>query len=254
MNRRTLLLAAAALLLFQQAAPAEGPDRNLKGRVLILGATGRIGPFVAEVIAADGYTVRATSRNPARARERFGDAYEWVHADVRDPRTLVAPVKDVDYVVSSIRAPQWAGPYSPEMVDYHGMRNLVDAAQEAGVKHFVLISTATSGPQVDQSRNPAKNYVRYFKTKGEQYLRESGMSYTIIAPGRVPQEDGGKVPFILVDRKDYFVSRITAGDIGIVALDALTNPEARGKAFAMRNEPGVTPDHWRTQYAAMPRQ
>ncbi len=254
MNRRALLLGAAASLLLPPAAWGDADAGNLKGRVLILGATGRIGPFVAKVIAADGYAVRATTRNPARARERFGDAYEWVHADVRDSRTLVDPMKDVDYVVSSIRSSQWTGAYSPEMVDYHGMRNLVDAAQAAGVKHFVLVSTATSGPQVDQSKNPAKNYVRYFKTKGEQYLRESGMSYTIIAPGRVPEEDGGKIPFILLDRKDYYVSHITAGDIGLVALDALTNPEARGKAFAMRNEPSVPLGHWRTQYAAMPSQ
>ena len=251
MNRRTLLLSTSAtLLLLWRRAAAEGH----KGRVLILGATGRIGPFIAKVIRADGYTVRATTRNVERAKQRFDTDYEWVRADVRDPRTLVEPMRDVDYVVSSIRSSDWTGPYSPEMVDYHGMRNLVDAAKEAEVKHFVLISTATSGPQVDQSKNPAKNYVRHFKTKGEQYLRESGLSYTIIAPGRVPEEDGGKIPFILLDRKDYYVSRITAGDIALVALDALTNPAARGKAFAMRNEPSVPLGHWRSQYAAMPSQ
>ena len=254
MNRRRLLFGVAAALLLSQSARADDREGNQKGRVLILGATGRIGPFIAKVIAADGYTVRATTRNPARARQQFGDAYEWVRADVRDPRTLVGPMEDVDYVVSSIRSSHWIGPYSPEMVDYHGMRNLVDAAQEAGVKHFVLVSTATSGPQVDQSKNPDKNYVRYFKTRGEQYLRESGMSYTIIAPGRVPQEDGGTIPFILLDRKDYSVSRITAGDIALVALDSLTNPAARGKAFAMRNDTSVPLGHWRTQYAAMPSQ
>ena len=251
MNRRSLLLGASAtLLLPRQNASADGH----KGRVLILGATGRIGPFIAKVIRADGYSVRATTRNVERAKSRIEGDYEWVRADVRDPRTLIGPMKDVDYVVSSIRSSQWTGPYSPEMVDYHGMRNLVDAAKTAGVKHFVLISTATSGPQVDQSKNPAKNYVRYFKTKGEEYLRNSGMSYTIIAPGRVPEEDGGKIPFILLPRKEYYVSRITAGDIGLAALDALTNPAARGKAFAMRNEPSVPLGHWRTQYAAMPSQ
>ena len=179
MNRRSLLLGSGAALFYpRRNASADGH----KGRVLILGATGRIGPFIAKVIRADGYTVRATTRNVERAKNRIEGDYEWVRADVRDPRTLVGPMKDVDYVVSSIRSSQWTGPYSPDMVDYHGMRNLVDAAQTEGVKHFVLISTATSGPQVDQSQNPAKKYVRYFKTKCEEYLRNSGMSYTIIAP------------------------------------------------------------------------
>jgi len=253
MQRRHVLFGGAAVALLPgQRAKADNHGTPSQGRVLILGATGRIGRFIAETIHEDGYTVRAVTRDPARARERFGDAYEWVKADVRDSRTLAEPLKDVDYVVSSIRSSNWIGPYNPELVDYHGMRKLVDASQAAGVKHFVLISTATSGPQVDQSKNPAKNYVRYFKTKGEEYLRESGMSYTIIAPGRVPEEDGGKTPFILLDRKDYFISIITAGDVALATLDALTNPAARGKAYGLRNEPSVPLGHWRTQYAEMP--
>lgn len=252
MTRRRVLQGAALSLMLPwcQASAADGP----KGRVLILGATGRIGRFIAKTIHEDGYTVRGVTRNPDRARQRYGGDYEWVKADVRDPRTLVEPLTDVDYVVSSIRSSNWVGPYNPELVDYHGMRKLVDAAKAAGVKHFVLISTATSGPQVGQSLNPAKNYVRYFKTKGEEYLRESGLSYTIIGPGRVPEEDGGTTPFILLDRKDYYISIITAGDVALATLDALTNPAARGKAYTLRNEPSVPLGHWRTQYGEMPSQ
>ena len=254
MKRRTLLQGAALSLLLPWRSAGAANNGGSKGRVLIFGATGRIGRFIAETIQDAGYTVRAVTRDVARAKSRFSRDYEWVQANVRDPRTLVGPMMDVDYVVSSIRSSNWVGSSSPEMVDYHGMGNLVDAAKAAEVKHFVLISTATSGPQVDQSKNPAKNFVRYFKTKGEATVRESGLSYTIIAPGRVPEEPGGKIPFILLPRKDYYVSQITAGDVALVTLDALTNPVARGKAFALRNEPGVALDAWRTQYAAMPGQ
>jgi uncharacterized protein YbjT (DUF2867 family) len=268
MKRRTMVQGVAAALLLPLLVPALSPlhqafaagtesgtessPANSKGRVLILGATGRIGRFIAETIYEAGYQVRGVTRNVARAKSRISGDYEWVQADVRDPRTLVGPMSDVDYVVSSIRSSEWVGAYSPEMVDYHGMRNLVEAAKAAQVKHFVLISTATSGPQVDQSKNPAKNYVRHFKTKGEAVVRESGLSHTIIAPGRVPEEPGGKTGFILLARKDYYVSQITAGDIALVTLDALTNPAARSKAFAMRNEPGVPLGAWRDQYADMP--
>ncbi|MDG2244595.1 MAG: SDR family oxidoreductase [Rhodospirillaceae bacterium] len=251
MKRRDVLACGLAALALGQASKRVLADGQ-KGRVLILGATGRIGRFIAETIRADGYTVRATTRNVERAKRRIPGDYEWVQADVRDPRTLVEPLRDVDYVVSSIRSSQWVGGYNPEFVDYHGMQNLVGAAKAAGVKHFVLISTATSGPQVDQTKNPAKNYVRYFKTKGEEVVRASGLRYTIIAPGRVPEEPGGEIPFILLDRKDYYVSIIKAGDVALAALDALTNPAARGKAFGLRNEPGVALGHWRTQYAEMP--
>lgn len=253
MKRRTLLQGAAlSLLLPWRSAAAQGAPT--KGRVLILGATGRIGRFIAETIRADGYAVRAVTRDVERAKSRIPGDYEWVQADVRNPRTLTGIFADVDYVVSSIRSSQWSGPYSPEFVDYHGMSNLVEAAKAAEVKHFVLISTATSGPQVDQSKNPAKNYVRYFKTKGEEVVRTSGLSHTIIAPGRVPEEEGGKTPFILLDRKDYTVSLITAGDVALATLDALTNPAARGKAYTLKNDPSVPLGHWRTQYTDMPSQ
>jgi uncharacterized protein YbjT (DUF2867 family) len=253
MKRRTLLQGAALSLLvpWRSAAAQSAPT---KGRVLILGATGRIGRFIAATIRADGYAVRAVTRNVERAKSTIPGDYEWVQADVRDPRTLSEIMTGVDYVVSSIRSSDWSGPYSPEFVDYHGMSNLVDAAKVAQVKHFVLISTATSGPQVDQSKNPAKNYVRYFKTKGEEVVRTSGLSHTIIAPGRVPEEESGTIPFILLDRKDYTVSLITAGDVALATLDALTNPAARGKAYTLKNDPTVPLGHWRTQYAAMPSQ
>ena len=165
LKRRDVIVAAGALL-------ASGlPARAVGERVLVLGATGRIGRDIAAEIKKAGYQVRCTTRNVERARTEIPGDYEWVTADVRDPRTLIGPLKDVTYVVSSIRSSDWTGPYSPEFVDFHGMRNLVAASKTAGIKHFVLISTATSGPQIDQSQNAAKNYVRYFKTKGEEVVR-----------------------------------------------------------------------------------
>jgi uncharacterized protein YbjT (DUF2867 family) len=245
--RRRELLAGLSVAFVAAETRAQG-----QSRVLVLGATGRIGRDIAQTIRDAGYLVRATTRDPDRARKEIGGDYEWVKADVRDPESLVGPLKDVSFIVSSIRSSDWAGPYNPEFVDYHGMRNLVDAARTAGVKHFVLISTATSGPHMDQSKNAAKNYVRYFKTKGEAYLRESGLSYTIIAPGRVPYEPGGKVGVVLENRLTYDTASITSGDIALVALDALTNPAARGKAFALRNDAKTALGVWKTQYAAMP--
>ncbi len=251
MNRRNILLSAAGAAM-AAATATHAADNVGSQRVLVLGATGRIGRDIAQTIRAAGYQVRATTRNVDKARTEIPGDYEWVKADVRDPRSLAGPLTGVTYVVSSIRSSDWTGPYSPEFVDFHGMSNLVEAAKAVGVKHFVLVSTATSGPHIDQSKNPAKNYVRYFKAKGEELLRTSGLSYTIIAPGRVPEEPGGKVGVLLLDRKDYVVSNINSGDIALVSLDALTNPAARGKAFGLKNDSAVPLGSWKNQYAAMP--
>ncbi len=151
--------------------------------MLILGATGNIGLFIAETIREAGYTVRAVSRDVARAKSRIPGDYEWVQANVRDPRTLVEPMTGADYVVNSMRAPDWIGPFSPEFVGYHGLRNLVDAAKVAQVKHFVHISTATSGPDWIQSKRANNNYNRYFKTKGEAFRPTQHLSNFVASGG-----------------------------------------------------------------------
>ncbi len=222
------------------------------GTVLIAGATGVIGRDIAVKVKAAGFKVRGMSRNIEKARLEIGIADDWVYGDVRDPASLATAIQGADYVISTINGDDRTGPLSPEFIDFAGNRNLIDAAKAAGVKHFVLISSATSGPQVDQSLNPASGYVRYFKTKAEAYLRASGQSHTIIAPGRLKYEPGGKIGIRLLARKDYEISTTTSGDIGLVVIDALTNPAARGKAFALRNDETLRPGAWKNMYAAMP--
>ena len=222
------------------------------GTVLIAGATGVIGRDIATKVKEAGYTVRGMTRSVEKARREFGNIYEWVAGDVRDPASLATAAAGVDHVISTINGDERTGPLSPEFIDFAGNRNLIDAAKAAGVKHFVLISSATSGPQVDQSQNPVSGYVRYFKTKAEAYLRASGQSHTIIAPGRLKYEPGGKIGIRLLARKDYEISTTTSGDIGLVVVDALTNPAARGKAFALKNDETLIPGAWKIMYAAMP--
>jgi uncharacterized protein YbjT (DUF2867 family) len=232
--------------------PATTLDKRPTGVVLIAGATGLIGRDIAQEVAEAGYTVRAMTRNPEKARREFGDKYEWVSGDVRDVESLARALTGVDYVISTINGDSRTGPLSPEFIDFAGNRNLIDAARAAGTKHFVLISSATSGPQVDQSQNPASGYVRYFKTKAEAYLRASGMAHTIVAPGRLKYEPGGKVGVRLLARKDYEISTTTSGDIGMVVVESLTNSTANGKAFTLRNDDSLPPGAWRQMFAAMP--
>jgi len=234
------------------SACAAAPTPQNKGTVLIAGATGMIGRDIAVKVKDAGYSVRGMTRNIERAKREISDQYEWVSGDVRDPASLGRAMAGADYVISTINGDTRTGPLSPEFIDFAGNRNLIDAAKAAGVKHFVLISSATSGPQVDQSLNPASGYVRWFKTKGEAYLRNSGQSFTIIAPGRLKYEPGGNIGVRLLARKDYEISTTTSGDIGLVVVDALTNPAARGKVFALMNDPARKPGDWKTMYAAMP--
>lgn len=253
---RDIITSLLTFLCATQIAGCSGAPNSVVNRpkqiVAIFGASGMIGRDIASAVHNVGYSVRGISRNPARAKAKISDTYDWVEGDVRDFTSVQRAIAGATFVISTVAADQRRGPQAPEFIDWAGNRNLIDAAKEAGVKHFILISTATSGPQVDQSQNPASGYVRYFKTKVEAYLRASGLSHTIIAPGRLMYGPGGRTGVRLIARKDYEISQITSGDIGFVTVDCLTNPAARGKAFALRNDDTLKPGEWRKMVAAMP--
>ena len=144
-----------------------------KGKtILVTGATGHQGGAVARRLIRGGWGVRALTRNvvSAAARNLQELGAEVVRGDLSDTATL---------------APALAGVYGVfAVLDWHedGIeaeikmgRNLVDAAKEAGVRHFVYSSVASA------ERNTE---VPFFKSKGmtEDYIRKSGIPATVLRP------------------------------------------------------------------------
>lgn len=121
-------------------------------RALLLGATGFIGGQIACAAIERGWRVRA-----ARRREGFTGAIgdlnvEWAHADLNDPDSLTAAMRDVDCVfhVAACYA------HASRHIDRHvvearaEMRRVLDAAKQAGVQRLIYTSTLTTiGPPID---------------------------------------------------------------------------------------------------------
>lgn len=75
-------------------------------------------------------------------------------------------------------------------VDNFGTVNLVEACRIAGVNRFILISSIlVNGAAMGQIFNPAYIILNVFgltlvaKLQAEQYIRRSGINYTIVRPG-----------------------------------------------------------------------
>jgi len=158
MKRRCV---AMACLLALAALPAPQGRAERTGNVVYAGATGSIGRIAIRMLRDEGYTVRAITRNPARAARMFGTDYQWVYGDVRDPEEMVRLLNGADYVVCSVSYTEFEGPNSPQFVDYMGVRNLVDAAKANGVKQMVVVSAGSAGPLRDHRQNPRFGYVAY---------------------------------------------------------------------------------------------
>jgi uncharacterized protein YbjT (DUF2867 family) len=144
---------------------------------LIVGATGILGSEICRLLAEKGVPVRAlvrsTSNQDIVAQLKALKA-EVVIGDLKDRRSLDAACRGATAVISTASSTlsRQEGD-SIESVDREGQVNLVDAAEAAGVKHFVLISFPKV--DVDFPLQRAKRAV-------EGRLQRSGMSYTILQP------------------------------------------------------------------------
>jgi NADH dehydrogenase len=156
--------------------------------VLLTGGTGFIGPHVAHTLRAQDVPVRALVRDPSRATRLTAWGVELATGDVTDPVSLRAACEGVDAVVHLVAIIK-GRPEDFERVMAQGTRNVVTAAQETGVRRFVLASALG----VDER---SKDAVPYFGAKWEMEaaVRESGLEHVIFRPSFVFGRDGGVLP------------------------------------------------------------
>jgi len=143
--------------------------------VLVVGSTGVLGRQVTRQLLGAGHRVRAMTRDPQKADDLQQLGAEVVQGDLIDAASLQRACQGVDAVLAAAHQLTGTGKYTSEAVDDAGYRALIDAANSAGVKHFVYVSA-----QRASARHPTDFYRT--KAKIEDYLKSSGLSYTILRP------------------------------------------------------------------------
>jgi NADH dehydrogenase len=156
--------------------------------VLVTGGTGFIGPHVIHELRARDEHVRALVRNPSKATKLTAWGVELATGDVNDATSVRAACEGVDtvvHLVSIIKGSQ----ADFDRIMTGGTRNLVAAAQDAGVRRFVL----TSALGLDETTNGAVPYYAA-KWEMERTVKESGLDHVIFRPSFVFGRDGGVLP------------------------------------------------------------
>jgi uncharacterized protein YbjT (DUF2867 family) len=255
-----LALLAGTLALVGCSSPgASGRDRPEAlgdATILVAGGSGRTGRVVLRRLAAEGLAFRATTRDEAQARARLGaDAggVAWIAADLRDAAQTARAVAGATHVVCVVGSREMSGPNSAQYVDYEGVRNLVDAAANAGVRHFVLL-TAIGASDKESFANRMFKGALEWRFRGEQHLRASGVPYTIVRPAGLTDEPGGVKGVKLWqgdDWKAHLRKTISREDLAAVLIESLRNPGARNATFEITQEPGEPPGSWRAQMTAL---
>ena len=111
---------------------------------LVVGATGFLGSEICRLLAEDGRPVRALVRRtsePGKVARLRSLGAEIVEGDLADPGSLERACTGASAVLSTATAISTGG--SLQETDEQGHANLIEAARETEVGHFIFVSFVT---------------------------------------------------------------------------------------------------------------
>jgi len=165
-------------------------------RVVLAGAHGQIARRLSRLLTARGDTVVGIIRNPNHRKDVRDDGAEPAVLDLEN-----APVEEVAWVLDGADAVVFAAGAGPgsgtdrkHTVDYGAAVLLADAAERAGVRPYLLVSSM--GVQLARLGTPPgvdPVFAVYLQAKlraEDEILPRPGLDTTIVRPGRLTDEPG----------------------------------------------------------------
>ncbi len=202
---------------------------ELTGSILVTGATGRVGGGVARQLAAAGARVRAASRSPERYAAPAG--VETAHLDLSRPDTYRSALDGVDSIFLYAVA--------------DGLKEFLDAAQTAGVRHVVLLSSHTL---YEVAEIPERAPIAEMHEKVEDAILASGLEWTFLRPANFASNIlmWGWADSIRKERVVRFPypestsDAIHEEDIAAAAVTVLTEPGHAGQSYFISGPEPIT--------------
>jgi uncharacterized protein YbjT (DUF2867 family) len=196
------------------------------GNVVVAGGHGQIALNLHPALTEAGHAAVALIRNPDHADDIRAAGAEPVVCDMESEDDLAPFVAGADAVVFAAGAGPDSGPERKQTVDLGAAIKLIRACQAAGVARYLMVSAMgaadpTAGPEA---------MVPYLKAKAgaDEALRESGLAYTIVRPGRLTDEPAtGRV--VVGERLER--GEITRADTAIVLAECLGIEQAVDRTF-----------------------
>lgn len=196
--------------------------------VLIAGANGKIGRHLVALMTKSHHGAHAMVRDPAQVDTlKALGATEVPVADLEG--NCSKALANCDAVVFTAGSGAHTGPDKTEDVDKNGAINLIDQAAAAGVRRFIIVSSM----RADAPETGPDNMRHYFEAKkaADDHLRNSGLDFTIVRPGRLTEdEDTGHVD-IAKDLGRF--GDVPRADVAAVLLYTLDAPNTVDQHFEL---------------------
>ena len=146
--------------------------------ILVTGATGFIGRRIVARLVERGEEVRRLVRPGPSSQSSGLPAVHFVTGDITDPDSLKAACAGVDMVVHTVAVIREKGPATFQAVNVQGTRNMVEAAEQSGVRKIVHLSAIGAGP------DPQYPYLRS-KWEAEEAVINSRIRHVALRPSLV---------------------------------------------------------------------
>ncbi|MEH2415900.1 NAD(P)H-binding protein [Nostoc sp.] len=203
-------------------------------KAFVAGATGETGRRIVQELIARNIPVIALVRDIEKAKGILSPEAELVVGDVLQPESLTAALGDSTVLLVASGAKPSFDPTGPYKVDFEGTKNLVDAAKAKGIQHFILVSSLCTS----RLFHPLNLFwlILLWKKQAEEYIQKSGLTYTIVRPGGLKNQDNPD-PIVMQSADTLFDGSIPRQKVAQVAVEALFEADARNKIVEIVAKP-----------------
>jgi uncharacterized protein YbjT (DUF2867 family) len=215
-------------------------------KAFVAGATGETGRRIVRELVKRNIPVRALVRNREKGREILPAEVELVVGDVLDSKSLLEAIGDATVLLCATGAAPSFDPTGPYKIDFEGTKNLVDAAKAKGIDRFVFVSSLC----VSKFFHPLNLFwlILYWKKQAETYIQQSGLTYTIVRPGGLKNEDNSD-SIVMSSEDTLFEGSIPRVKVAQVCVESLVQPTAKNKIVEIITKPGVETNNWEQLFA-----
>lgn len=197
-----------------------------KENVLVAGANGTTGKLIVSYLdQSQYYNPVAMVRKQEQQKQFKIQGIDTVLGDLE--KDLSKAVKGIDKVIFAAGSGGDTGPEKTIDVDQEGAKRLIDASKDVEVKKFIMLSSINAdNPESSES---LRHYLEA-KRKADNYLKNSGLNYTIVRPGTLKNEEGTRKIEAALDVEH---GEVTRDDVAYTLVHVLNDDVAQNAVFEM---------------------
>ncbi len=209
-------------------------------RIVIVGGHGKVALLLAPILAARGDEVVSLIRDPGQSADvaRTGAAPLALSVETASTAELVSAFDGADAVVWSAGAGGKGGPGRTDAVDQVAAIRSMEAALQAGVPRYVMVSwNGSFGDDPVPADHPLHAYAKA-KIAADRYLQSTGLAWTILGPGTLTaDEPTGRIAVGRPSQGADGPARTSRANVAEVVAAVLADASTAGKVIPFQDGP-----------------